>query len=74
MEEDRTVLPTWLDICGNQIGDISPLVENYGLGSDDDLWLKGNNLDLQVGSEAMANIKALEERGARVHLQDEPSR
>jgi len=64
----------WLDICGNQIGDISPLVENHGLGSGDDLWLKGNNLDLQAGSKAMNDIRALEERGARVHLDDEPSR
>ena len=64
----------WLDLSGNQISDISPLVENHGLGSGDDLWLKGNNLDLQAGSKAMNNIRALEERGARVHLHDEPSR
>jgi len=54
--------------------DISPLVENYGLGSGDILWLKDNNLDLQEGSEDMENLKALEDRGVEVHLHDEPKR
>jgi hypothetical protein len=64
----------WLDLCGNQISDISPLIENYGLGSEDDLWLKGNNMNLQAGSETMDNIRTLEGRGTRVHLHDEPAR
>jgi len=64
----------WLDLSGNQIRDISPLVENHGLGIEVDLWLKGNNLDLLEGSEAMDDIRTLEERGVRVHLHDEPTR
>jgi len=49
-------------------------VENHGLGIEVDLWLKGNNLDLLEGSEAMDDIRTLEERGVRVHLHDEPTR
>ena len=46
---------------------ISPLVENSGLGAGDELRLRGNDLDLWVGSEDMENIRALRNRGAVVH-------
>ena len=64
----------WLDLSGNQIGDISPLVENPGLRSGDEVWLKGNNLDLREGGEALEDISSLEQRGVIVHLEDEPTR
>ncbi len=62
---------TELNIYGNQISDISPLVENNGLGEGDEVYytvyLEDNNLDLTEGSEDMENIKALEDRGVVVH-------
>ena len=58
---------TKLDLEGNQISDIFPLVENDGLGAGDEVYLKYNNLDLSEGSEDMANIKALEDRGVEVN-------
>jgi len=57
---------TRLNLNGNQISDISPLLENSGLSEGDDIYVKGNNLDLTEGSEDMAGIKALENRGVRV--------
>ncbi len=36
--------------------DISPLVENIGLGAEDSVLLGGNNLELYEGSEDMENI------------------
>ena len=50
----------------NQISDISPLVENSGLGEGDEVWLEDNNLDLTEGSEDMEDIETLEERGVKV--------
>jgi hypothetical protein len=41
-------------------------VENSGLGTGDEIWLKDNNLDLSEGSEDMDNIRALEDRGVIV--------
>ena len=58
---------TWLRLNKNQISDISPLVENSGLGTGDEIWLEDNNLDLSEGSEDMGNIRALEGRGVIVH-------
>ena len=58
---------TWLRLSENQISDISPLVENSGLGEGDEVWLEDNDLDLTEGSEDMDNIRQLEERGAEVH-------
>ena len=51
----------------NQISDISPLVENSGLGAGDQVWIEENDLDLSEGSDDMANIRALEDRGVTVH-------
>jgi len=51
----------------NQISDISPLVENSGLGEGDYVLLSNNNLDLSEGSEDMENIRQLEGRGVVVH-------
>ena len=57
---------TNLYLSYNQISDISPLLENSGLGKEDQLDLYGNNLDLLEGSEDMGNIRKLEERGVEV--------
>jgi len=46
----------------NRISDISPLVDNSGLGTGDKIWLVVNNLDLWEGSEDLENIRALENR------------
>ena len=58
-----------LDLYANQISDISPLVENDGLGPGDFVRLEDNNLELSEGSEDMANIKALRDRGVSVILE-----
>jgi hypothetical protein len=58
---------TLLSLGANQISDISPLVENSGLGAGDEVWLLDNNLDLGEDSEDMENIRALEDRGVVVH-------
>ncbi len=58
---------TWLNLHDNEISDISPLVENSGLGKNDEVRLTGNNLDLTEGSEDMLNIKALQDRGVEVY-------
>jgi internalin A len=55
-----------LRLDGNQISDISPLVDNSGLGMGDTVWLDENNLDLEEGSDDMRNIKILEDRGVKV--------
>ena len=56
-----------LELDRNQISDISPLVENSGLGTGDTIGLSDNNLDLSEGSEDMENIKNLEGRGVEVN-------
>ena len=58
----------WLRLSGNQIRDISPLVDTSGLGEGDNLWLDNNNLDLKLGSDDIENIKALKDRGIFVVL------
>jgi internalin A len=50
----------------NQISDISPLVQNEGIGSGDVVFLQKTNLDLSEGSEDLENIRRLEERGVAV--------
>ena len=55
-----------LNLDRNQISDLFPLLENSGLGKEDQLDLNGNNLDLLEGSEDMENIRKLEERGVEV--------
>jgi len=42
---------TSLSLHMNQISDISPLLENSGLGTRDVIGLKDNNLNLSEGSE-----------------------
>lgn len=58
---------TTLTLDNNQINDISPLVENSGLGVGDEVWLEDNNLELWEGSEDMDNIRALGDRRVVVH-------
>ena len=53
-----------LSLNQNQISDIAPLLENSGLDKGDHLDLKGN--DLAEGSEDIADIRRLEERGVQV--------
>jgi len=50
----------------NYISDITPLVENSGLGTGDEVYLETNNLDLTEGSDDMQNIKTLQDRGVEV--------
>ena len=57
---------TTLMLGGNQISDISSLLENSGLGEGDEVWLENNNLDLSEGSEDLENIRQLEARGVSV--------
>jgi hypothetical protein len=45
-------------------------VENSGLGTSDMVRLEDNNLDLEEGSDDMANIKALEDRGVEVKYKE----
>ena len=55
-----------LRLDGNQISDISSLVENSGLVKDDQLLLRGNNINMQEGSATLKDIIALERRGVKV--------
>lgn len=55
-----------LDLRWNAISDISPLLENPGLGSGDTIMLEYNKLDVSPGSKAMEAIEALKARGANV--------
>ena len=55
-----------LALQNNRTSDISPLVENSGIGQGDSVALAGNRLDLSEGSQALADVRALRERGVRV--------
>ena len=55
-----------LDLAGNPITDISPLVDNVGLNEGDEVWLVGTGLDLSEGGEDLENIQRLQERGVLV--------
>ena len=51
-----------LTLRGNQISDISPLLNNPGIGEGDEIDLRGNQLDIQK----------LQEKGATIILFDTP--
>ncbi len=55
-----------LELCRNQIRDISPLVKNHGLAAGDLVCIEENDLDFGEGSEDMECIRALEDRGVKV--------
>jgi len=55
-----------LELSNNNITDITPLIENEGIGNGDQIYLNYNYLDLLAGSDDLLNIKALEGRGATV--------
>lgn len=59
----------WLDLSGNQVVDISPLVNNSGLGTGDEVWLDGNLLALWEGAKDLNDIRTLENRGITVHCE-----
>ena len=50
----------------NEISDISPLVDNTGLGRGDKINLRFNPLDLTPDSQAMNDIQTLLDRGVEV--------
>ena len=54
---------TRLDLEGNSISDISPLVSNTGLGSGDSVYVRGNPLSI---ASVQTHIPALKSRGVRV--------
>ncbi len=56
----------YLDLSGNNIEDITPLIQNKGLTKDDYIKLTNNNLNLAEGSETMKNIEKLKSRGIKV--------
>lgn len=56
-----------LDLDLNRISDISPLVDNSGLGAEEDIVeLSGNCLDLAPGSQALENAEVIEARNPDV--------
>jgi uncharacterized repeat protein (TIGR02543 family) len=55
-----------LFLDNNQIADISALVTNQGLASGDDVNLQYNYLDVTAGSQDMADIQTLINRGVNV--------
>ncbi|MDO8491976.1 MAG: hypothetical protein Q7T04_08195, partial [Dehalococcoidia bacterium] len=55
-----------LSLGGNQIIDVSPLVQNSGLGQGDIVWLGNNPLDLRQGSQNRQDIETLKTRGVMV--------
>jgi Leucine-rich repeat (LRR) protein len=55
-----------LDLKDNQIRDISPLVNNLGIGRDSCVDLRQNELDLSPGSACTLDIEALRRREAEV--------
>ena len=55
-----------LDLRFNDISDITPLVENNGLGAEDSIQLSQNELDTCPGTEDREDIEALLGRGVSV--------
>ncbi|MDD2510925.1 MAG: leucine-rich repeat domain-containing protein [Syntrophomonas sp.] len=55
-----------LNLSGNQLYDISPLINRGGLAQGATVDLRENQLDLDPGSETMGVIQALMERGVEV--------
>jgi len=51
---------------GNEVKDISSLVENDGLGEGDEINMMNNYLDLSESSKDMNNINTLIDRGVEV--------
>jgi len=60
------LLPSEFELYAKNISDISPLLENSGLGAGDLVRLEGNDLELWEGSDDMENIKALKNGGVVV--------
>ena len=60
-----------LSLNNNNVSDISPLVDNEGLGQGDTVDLSGNPLETCPGTDDRANIDTLIGRGVEV-LFDEP--
>jgi Leucine-rich repeat (LRR) protein len=58
-----------LHFGGNQVTDISALIENAGLGDGDEINMQNNNLDLTTGSQNMNDINTLIARGCEVTYQ-----
>ena len=56
-----------LNLRGNRITCIEPLVNNNGLGSGDKIYLQKNHLDLTPDSTDMQHIQILQNRGAIVY-------
>lgn len=57
-----------LDLSYNdEFGDLSPLVKNTSLGSGDKLYLWQTNLDLSKGSQTIADLWTLHNRGVVLH-------
>ena len=54
-----------LRLRGNDIGDLTPLVANPGLGAGDAVYLGGNPIDCAAQA---ANIEALRSRGVQLDL------
>lgn len=57
-----------LSLSFNSVGDITPLIENEGLGEGDVVNLFGNPLEADPGGEDRQNIDALIERGVAVEF------
>jgi hypothetical protein len=57
-------------LLDNLIDDITPLVNNTGIGDGDEINLSWNNLDLTPGSDDMLQIAVLENRGVTVILEE----
>jgi len=58
---------TILRLGSNRIRNILPLVANIWLGQGDEIWLYQNDLNLSLGSDTVAYIQNLKDRGAIVH-------
>jgi internalin A len=58
-----------LELVGNGIRDISPLVANPDLGSGDSVNLECNELDLSEGSQTSQHVTELRARGVSVSVE-----
>lgn len=56
----------YINFYDNNISDISPLINNEGLGKDDYIDMRFNHLDISEGSEDLKIIKTLEARGIEI--------
>lgn len=63
---------TIMRLEGNLISNIRPLVDNPGIGESDELYLRGNCLDVgSPGSPDLLDIQELESRGVAVWYEDQ---